>query len=336
MYLKVSVEGLVFGVDRLGCEVLGLDINAKVQCACMLNAISWCHIQAGYTSVQLALEQKHEATVEVLLEAIVAAGSEPVKTRFASHSRIVQLQQNTVRSTSPSTSAGSTSMLSAATACAAIGVLAGPTPKASEGGTVSVKWAKTTGPDDPPGACANNSNGLYMAITAMPAYQNYSFEELRVQDYDLNLVPLKLVEMAGKEALEMRDSKGDSSLRGEAAPAHAGSAPQNGAAGNAPRHMTPCACHCAACRAAGHGNKCVVLRMGLLRLFHGEADPVDLVLQHYYHGASGWDTAHFHAGIFIVQYGPAGDVIAAGDKAGRIHLICARTGAKCLCLKGHR
>ena len=74
MYLKFSVEGLVFGVDRLGCEVLGLDINAKVQCACMLNAISWCHIQAGYTSVQLALEQKHEATVEVLLEAIVAAG----------------------------------------------------------------------------------------------------------------------------------------------------------------------------------------------------------------------------------------------------------------------
>ena len=35
---------------------------------------TWCHIQAGYTSVQLALEQKHEATVELLLEAIVAAG----------------------------------------------------------------------------------------------------------------------------------------------------------------------------------------------------------------------------------------------------------------------
>ena len=30
--------------------------------------------KAGYTSVQLAVEQKHEATVEVLLEAIVAAG----------------------------------------------------------------------------------------------------------------------------------------------------------------------------------------------------------------------------------------------------------------------
>ena len=43
MYLKVSVEGLVFGVDRLGCEVLGLDINAKVQCACMLNALSLPH-----------------------------------------------------------------------------------------------------------------------------------------------------------------------------------------------------------------------------------------------------------------------------------------------------
>ena len=74
MYLKFSVEGLVFGVDRLGCKVLGLDINAKVQCVCTLNAISWCHIQAGYTSVGLAVEQKHEATVEVLLEAIVAAG----------------------------------------------------------------------------------------------------------------------------------------------------------------------------------------------------------------------------------------------------------------------
>ena len=30
--------------------------------------------EAGYTSVELAVEQKHEATVEVLLEAIVAAG----------------------------------------------------------------------------------------------------------------------------------------------------------------------------------------------------------------------------------------------------------------------
>ena len=89
------------------------------------------------------------------------------------------------------------------------------------------------------------------------------------------------------------------------APAHAGSLTQNGAAGSAPRHMTPCACHCAACRAAGHGNQCVVLRIGLLRLFHGEADPVDLVLQHYYHGASGWDTARFDAAILSVHYGPA-------------------------------
>ncbi len=60
-----------------------------------------------------------------------------------------------------------------------------------------------------------------------------------------------------------------------AAATAAAAAHDNGAAGSAPRHMTPCACHCVACRAAGHGNKCVVLRMGLLRLFHGEADPVN-------------------------------------------------------------
>ncbi len=100
--------------------------------------------------------------------------------------------------------------------------------------------------------------------------------------------------------------------------------------------MTPCACHCAACRAAGHGNTCVVLRMGLLSLFDGKADIVDLVLRHYYHGASGWDTARFDAEILSVQYRPADDVIAAGDADGLIHLICAQTGAKILCLKGHR
>ena len=71
--------------------------------------------------------------------------------------------------------------------------------------------------------------------------------------------------------------------------------------------------------------------MGLLRLFHGEADPVDLVLQHY-HGASGWDTACFDEAICSVQYGPAGDVIAVGVAYWRIHLICAQTGANFLCL----
>ena len=97
--------------------------------------------------------------------------------------------------------------------------------------------------------------------------------------------------------------------------AAAGSAPHNGAAG-APqtRHMTPCVCHCAACCAAGHGNVCVVV--GLLRLFHGKADIVDLVLRQY-HGASGWGTARFDAGISCVQYGPAGGVVAVGDRAGR-------------------
>ena len=80
--------------------------------------------------------------------------------------------------------------------------------------------------------------------------------------------------------------------------------------------------------------------MGLLRLF-GKADIVDLVLQLTAvpitnHGASGWDTARFDSEIISVQYGPAGDVIAAGAEDGRIHLICTQTGAKILCLKGHR
>jgi hypothetical protein len=122
----------------------------------------------------------------------------------------------------------------------------------------------------------------------------------------------------------------------EHAPAQGGGAPQNGAAGSAPRHMTPCACHCAACRAAGHGNMCVMVSLALVQLFPENADIVDLVLRHYYHGASGWDTARFDSGIRSVQYGPAGDVIAAGDSDGRIHLICTQTGAKILCHKGHR
>ena len=70
--------------------------------------------------------------------------------------------------------------------------------------------------------------------------------------------------------------------RGRDATAEARSAPQNGAAGAPqPRHMTPCACHCAACRVAGHGNKCVEIRKALLRLF-GKADVVEKVLEHYY------------------------------------------------------
>ena len=116
------------------------------------------------------------------------------------------------------------------------------------------------------------------------------------------------------------------------ATAEARSAPQNGAAGAPqPRHMTPCACHCAACRAAGHGDgACVVLCAGLHALFDGKADVVDMVLRHYY-GACGWGTARLDAEIRCVQYGPAGDVIAAGDDTGRIHFICAQTGEKILC-----
>ena len=121
------------------------------------------------------------------------------------------------------------------------------------------------------------------------------------------------------------------------ATAEARSAPQNGAAGAPqPRHMTPCACHCAACRAAGHGDgACVVLCAGLHALFDGKADVVDLVFENYY-GACGWGTVRFDADIHCVQYGPAGDVIAAGSSDGRIHFICAQTGEKILCpLRGH-
>jgi hypothetical protein len=74
--------------------------------------------------------------------------------------------------------------------------------------------------------------------------------------------------------------------------------------------------------------QCVVLRMGLLRLFHGKTDIVDLVLRHYHHGASGWDTPHFDAEILSLQYWPFGNVIAAGDGEGHNHLIYAQTGAK--------
>jgi WD40 repeat protein len=76
---------------------------------------------------------------------------------------------------------------------------------------------------------------------------------------------------------------------------------------------------------------CVMVSLALVQLFPENADIVDLVLRHYYHGASGWDTARFDSGIRSVQYGPAGDVIAAGDSDGRIHLICTQTGAKILC-----
>ena len=104
--------------------------------------------------------------------------------------------------------------------------------------------------------------------------------------------------------------------------------------GGAMWHMAPCVCHCAACRAAGHGDgACVVLCAGLHALFDGKADVVDLVLRH---GSCGCGTARLDAEIRCVQYGPDGDVIAAGDDDGRIHFICAQTGEKILCpLRGH-
>ena len=65
-------------------------------------------------------------------------------------------------------------------------------------------------------------------------------------------------------------------------------------------------------------------------MFDGKADVVDLVLRYYY-GACGWGTARLDVAIHCVQWGPAGDVITAGDGDGRIHFICAQTGEKVLC-----
>ena len=57
---------------------------------------------------------------------------------------------------------------------------------------------------------------------------------------------------------------------------------QEGAAGAAapqPGHMAPCACHCAACRAAGHnGTACVFLCAGLHDLFDGRHHGFDLAV----------------------------------------------------------
>jgi hypothetical protein len=90
----------------------------------------------------------------------------------------------------------------------------------------------------------------------------------------------------------------------------------NGAARSVapPPHDAVCVpLRCVSC--IRHGNTCVVLRMGLLGLFHDRADIVDLVLRHY-HGASGWGTARFDAAIQCVKYGQAGDIIAAGAAVG--------------------
>jgi len=108
----------------------------------------------------------------------------------------------------------------------------------------------------------------------------------------------------------------------------------------APPHMTPCVCHCAACRAAGCGTgPCVKLRAGLLDLFDGKADVAHLILRHYAALRGDRCSAPFDEPIFCVRFGPGGDVIAAaGGRDGphsaapgrRIHLLCANTGQNIL------
>jgi len=49
-------------------------------------------------------------------------------------------------------------------------------------GTAAAKWTQTQGIDGTTNA--STTEGQYMAITHMPQYHKYSFEELRVQDYE--------------------------------------------------------------------------------------------------------------------------------------------------------
>ena len=94
-------------------------------------------------------------------------------------------------------------------------------------------------------------------------------------------------------------------------------------------HMTPCACHCAACRAAGHGTgMCLHLCARLLALTEGNQDVVDLILRRY-RGCglcNGRAVCLKEDPVRSVCYDPRGDVLAAGDGGGRIHTLCAQTG----------
>jgi len=60
----------------------------------------------------------------------------------------------------------------------------------SKWGIISPKWTKTQGPDGAPNS-STTTEGTYMAITAMYAYQSCSFEELRVQDYEAGRTKLE-------------------------------------------------------------------------------------------------------------------------------------------------
>ena len=94
-------------------------------------------------------------------------------------------------------------------------------------------------------------------------------------------------------------------------------------------HMTPCACHCAACRAAGHGTgMCLHLCARLLALTEGNQDVVDLILRRY-RGCglcNGRAVCLKEDPVRSLCYDPRGDVLAAGDGGGRIHTLCAQTG----------
>ena len=104
--------------------------------------------------------------------------------------------------------------------------------------------------------------------------------------------------------------------------------PRSAAGAPQPRHMTPCACHCAACHATGHGGLCAVLRASLHDSLDGNLDMVDCIEQQYYRSCRSCAVS-FDSPNWCVRYGPGG-LIAAGGRDGPIHLICAQTGEKIL------
>ena len=105
--------------------------------------------------------------------------------------------------------------------------------------------------------------------------------------------------------------------------------PRSAAGAPQPRHMTPCACHCAACHATGHGGLCAVLRASLHNSLDGNLDMVDCIEQQYYRSCRSCAVS-FDSPNWCVRYGPGG-LIAAGGRDGPIHLICAQTGEKIRC-----
>ena len=83
---------------------------------------------------------------------------------------------------------------------------------------------------------------------------------------------------------------------------------------------------CIVCGGGGHvKGTCAVLGAALHRLFDEKADVVEEILR----ALCGWSYAEIPQTLtrsVVASYGPCGNVIAAGDAEGRLHLVCAQTG----------